>query len=202
MSKDNDQSQEKVAAVELEREKQISKDKGRSLGKIDPVKPSEEFHKSTGGKWIPILKEFNPMGAIAEAYAKTLAYKIEVKRLDVEIQRINKQAEIAHNVIDKTFKLKMEELSHRRIALVGFYQTVNAELERLHIERIKVLEMAQRAQQKAFEDGLTIEERQLWKDMAIEMTRELPNFGSKANDSLQKLVQALPPVEISPRLLE
>ena len=176
--------------------------KNQSPGKIDAVLPAKEFHKSTGGKWVPILKAFNPFGPIADIYAKTLAYKIESKRLDIEIQRINQQAGIAHDIIDKTFKLKKEELLHRRIALVEFYQTVNAELERLHIERVKVLEMAQLAQQKAFENGLTIEERQMFKEMAIEMTRQLPNFGSRANESLQKLVQALPPVEISSRLLE
>ena len=79
---------------------------------------------------------------------------------------------------------------------------VNAELERLHIERTKVLEMAQMAQQKAFENNISFEEKQMYKEMAIEMTRELPNFGDKSNQSLQQLVQALPPVEISPKLLE
>jgi len=178
------------------------KSREASVGRIDSVEPTRDFHRSTGDKWIPILKAFNPLGAIADAYAKTLAYKIETKRLDVELARINKQANIAHDVIDKTFRLKMEELEHRRIALIGFYQTVNAELQRLHIERVKVLEMAQLAQQKAFEAGLSLEERQMFKEMSIEMTRELPHFGDKSNESLQKLVQALPPVEISPRLLE
>ena len=173
-----------------------------SVGKIDRVDPAREFHNSTGGKWIPILKAFNPLGAIAESYAKTLAYKIETKRLEVELTRIEEQADIAHHVIDGTFKLKMEELTHRRIALVGFYETVNAELQRLHIERVKVLEMAQLAQQQSFEKGLSIEERQMYKEMAIEMTRELPRFGDQANTSLQKLIDALPPVEISSKLLE
>ena len=177
------------------------KNKHKSVGKIAPVAPLN-MQNVSDGKWIPILKAFNPFGAIAESYAKTLAYKIETKRLEVEIIRIKEQANIAHNIIDKTFKLKMEELQHRRIALIGFYGTVNAELERLHIERTQVLKMAQMAQQKAFENNLSFEERQMYKEMAIEMTRELPNFGDKSNQSLQQLVQALPPVEISPKLLE
>ena len=173
-----------------------------SVGKLDKVEPAREFHNSTGGKWIPILKAFNPLGAIAEAYAKTLAYKIEKERLEVELTRIEEQAGIAHHMIDTSYKLKMEDLTHRRIALVGFYETVNAELQRIHIERAEVLEMAQLAQQKSFENGLSIEERQMYKDMAIEMTKQLPHFGDQANKSLQQLVQALPPVEISPKLLE
>ena len=173
-----------------------------SVGKIDKVEPVREFHNSTGGKWIPILKAFNPLGAVAESYAKTLAYKIETKRLEVELTRIEKQANIAHHVIDNSFKLKMEELTHRRIALIGTYEEVNAELQSLHIGRVKVLEMAQFAQQKSFEKGLPIEERQIYKEMAIEMIRELPRFGDQADASLQKLIDALPPVEISPKLLE
>ncbi len=177
-------------------------DKNLTSSKIDAVEPAVGFHQATDNKWVSIFKSFNPFGTIGEMYTKTLAYKIESKRLDVEIQRINEQASIMHDAIDKTFQLKMEELSHRRIALVGFYQTVNNELERLHIERVKVLEMAQFAQKKAFEEGLSIEERQLYKDMSIEMTKQLPTFGNNANETLQKLVQALPPVEISPKLLE
>ena len=179
----------------------MTKSNEKSPGKIDRVIPGN-FDKSMDSKWLPIIKAFNPFGAIAESYAKTLAYKIETKRLEVELTRIKEQANIAHNVIDKSYKLKMEELLQRRFSLVAFYETVNAELQRLHIERVKVLEMAQLAQQKAFESGLSLEERQLYKDMSVEMTRELPNFGDKSNESLQKLVQALPPVEISPKLLE
>lgn len=173
-----------------------------SIGKLDKVDPTTDFHKATGGKWVSVLKAFNPIGAIADAYAKTLAYKIEVKRLDVELCRINEQANIAHDVIDKKFKLKMEELEHRRIGLIGFYKTVNDELQRFHIERVKVLEMAQLAQKKCFEINLSIEERRMFKEMSIEMTRELSKFGDKSNESLQELIHTLPPVEISSKLLE
>ena len=40
------------------------------------------------------------------------------------------------------------------------------------------------------------------KEMAVEITKELPRFGEKSNESLQKIIDALPPVEISPKLLE
>lgn len=173
-----------------------------SIGKIDKVEPAREFHSSTESKWIPILKSFNPFGAIGEAYVKTLAYKIETKRLEVELTRIERQANVIRDMIDKTFKLKMEELEHRRIALVGFYQTVNTELQRYHIEREKVLEMAQLAQQKSFENSLSIEERQMYNEMTIELTKQVRFFGDQASKTLQELVNALPPVEIPPKLLD
>ena len=174
-----------------------------SIGKIEKVDPSNTtFHQTTGNKWLPVIKAFNPLGPIAEAYANTLAYKIEAKRLEVELARINNQTEIAKEVIGKTFQLKLEELTQRRAALVSFYQTVNAELSRLHIERVKVLEMAQKAQEKSFESGLPMEEKKLFSEMSIEMTKELPRFGEKSNESLKNLVSALPPVTISQTLLE
>ena len=181
---------------------QNSQQVAKVVGKIDKVDPARVFNDSTGGKWKPIIAAFNPFGTIAALYAQTLVYKIEVKRLEIEKTRIEEQARIAADVIDKTFKLKVKELTHRRIGLKRFYKSVNKELQRLHIERVKVLEMAEAAQQKSFEDGLSIEERQLFKEMATEMIRELPRFGDKANESLQQLVQVLPPVEIPPKLLD
>jgi len=175
--------------------------KNSSVGKIEKVDPATAFHQSTGGKWISIFKAFNPLGHLADAYAQTLAYKIESKRLDVELTRIEKQAEIANILIDKTYRLKLEELEQRRVALIGFYHTVNQQLERLHIERMKVLEMAELATKKALESGIDIEERRLFKEIATEMTAQLPNFGDRANESLKTLVQALPPVQIPAALL-
>jgi hypothetical protein len=168
---------------------------------IDNIESSHAPSPSAEGKWSTVLKGFNPLGSIVDMYARTLAYKIETKRLDAELKRMEAQAAIAHYVIDKTFQLKMAELANRRMELIGLYQTVNAELGRLHIERTEVLKMAQIAQQQAFAQGLTLEERQMHKEMMMELVKELPRFADQAARSLQQLVQALPPVQIPPRLL-
>lgn len=175
--------------------------KSDSVGKIDKVDATAAFHQSTGGKWISIFKAFNPLGHLADVYAQTLAYKIECKRLDVELIRIEKQAEIANNLIDKTYRLKLEELQQRRIALVGFFNTVDRQLERLHLERMKAQEMRDMVAKKVLEPGLDIEERRLFKEMTVEMNAHLVALGNNANESLKTLVQALPPVQIPPALL-
>ncbi|HHK5987826.1 hypothetical protein ACTHSQ_00970 [Neisseria sp. P0009.S008] len=173
-----------------------------SIGKIDRVESIGQFHNATGGKWLNFFQAINPLGMIAEAYARTLAYKIEIKRLEVEELRIIEQAKIAHNVINSTFQLKMAELENRRMELVGVYETVNRELERLHIERKTVLEMAKLAQQASFDPNISIEEKKLHQEMTIQLTKELPNFGNQASISLQNLVQSLPKIEITQKLLE
>jgi len=183
-------------------EKKTQENQHAFVGKIDKVDAVKVFHETTGDHWIPILNTFNPLGMMADAYAKTLAYKIETKRLDVELVRVREQATIVHHLIDASLDLKITELEHRRMALSGFYHTVNAELEWLHIERALVLEMAKAAQQKAFTEGLSLAERLLYQEMCIVIISQLPIFGDKANESLQKLVQALPPVTLSSKLWE
>lgn len=171
------------------------------FGKIDKVDPATSFHESTGNKWVSVFKAFNPLGAMADAYAQTLAYRIETKRLKIELTRVQEQAKLADKAIQATLEIELEKLSQRRLALEYFYKTVTTQLEHLHIERMKVLEMAELATRKALQDGVDIEERKMYKEMATEMTSQIPHFGDRANESLKTLVQALPPVQIPSGLL-
>lgn len=174
-----------------------------SLAKIDGVHSNiTQLNPSTSGMWLNFFQSINPLGTIADMYAKTLAYRIEVKRLEAEQERIKQQAMIAHNVIDKTFQLKMEELTQRKMALVGFYETLNRELERIHIERKTVLDMAQMANTACLQPNISIEERLFYKDLSLSMTKELHTFGERGSIQLQAVIQALPKVDITNRLIE
>jgi hypothetical protein len=62
-----------------------------NLGKIEKVESIKN--------WEKVEEVMTPFGAIAEMYTKTLAYGIEIKRLDVEVVRIQEQSKIANNVI-------------------------------------------------------------------------------------------------------
>jgi len=172
-----------------------------SLGTIQSVDPSQNFNTNNDSPWVNVLKAFNPLGHIANAYAKTLAYRIEVKRLDSEMVRIRSQAEIMHKLIDATLALKLEQLRQRQVAMLAFYNSVNKQLDRLHIERMKVLEMIELATHKTLSDGIVLEERKLFKEMATEMIKQLSEFGVNANGSLRTLVKSLPKVEIDTILL-
>ena len=155
----------------------------------------------TADKWTPILETFSSLGPIAEIYAKTLAYKIETKRLEVELTRIEREANVIHDGIDKMFKLEVGRLKLKRLELVDLYQAVNGELQKQHIGRETALKMAQLAQQKSFESGLSIEERRLHSEGAIELIKQVRLFGDQASKTLQDLVKPLPPAEIPPKLL-
>lgn len=151
--------------------------------------------------WVTVAKAFNPLGFVAEAYARTLAYRLETKRLDAEIQRVKTQAGVIHDALDKTYRLKMEELSQRRLEIDRFYDTVQGELKLLHIERMQVLKMAERASEMAFSNNISSEHKLIYKDMATELISQLSAFGGKANESLDVLVKSLPPISMPDSLL-
>lgn len=168
------------------------------MSKIDKVEPRKIIQREDS--WHSVLKAFNPLGTAAKAYAETLAYRLEAKRLAVEAERIQAQAQTINNAINKTFQLKLEELQHRRIALERTFDIAEQQLHQLHIERMEVLKMANLAMKKTLEAGLSIEERTLFKELATEFTKQLPSFGDKANQNLSTLVTALPIIEM-PRAL-
>ena len=176
----------------------------RSRTQIDPVQsaPDGGGASSSDSGWVTVFKAFNPLGPVVDAYAKTLAYRIESKRLVLEDKRVEEQSRTVNNVINKTYEMKMEELRHRRIALERTFDLAEQNLTQLHVERMQVLEMARIAQANMTKDGLSLDERAMFKDMAVELTRQLPAFGQSAQQSLQSLVQALPPIEMPRALLE
>ena len=169
---------------------------GVTIDSIDAPSPDQ-----TEANWVTVAKAFNPLGFVAEAYARTLAYRLETKRLDAEMQRVKAQAGVIHDALDKTYKLKMEELSQRRLEIDRFYDTVQGELKLLHIERMQVLKMAERASEMALSNNTSSEHKLIYKDMATELISQLSAFGGKANESLDVLVKSLPPISMPDRLL-
>ena len=169
---------------------------GVTIDSIDAPSPVQtEANRDT------VAKAFNPLGFVAEAYARTLAYRLETKRLDAEMQRVKAQAGVIHDALDKTYKLKMEELSQRRLEIDRFYDTVQGELKLLHIERMQVLKMAERASEMALSNNTSSEHKLIYKDMAAERISQLSAVGGKANESLDVLVKSLPPISMPDRLL-
>lgn len=169
----------------------------KQIDKIDAAPASR--NEST---IVSLARSFNPLGPIAEAYAKTLAYRIECRRLDAEIQRVEAQSKIAHHAIDAQYKLRMQELCNHRAAMENVFRTIDQELRNNHIERMQVLKMAEIAQRKALEPGGTPEEKMLAAQMAQAFVSQIPAFGKNATQNLGEMVKALPPISVpSYRLL-
>lgn len=166
---------------------------------IDAIDAAPPIQSPKG--WATVVKVFNPFGAAAEVYAGTLAYRLETKRLNAELERVKIQEGVMHDALDKTFQLKMEELGQRRVELDRFYDTVQGQLKLLHLERMDVLSMAKMASERALSTDTVTEDRALFKEMAIELVGQVANFGGKANESLEVLVKSLPSINMPDRLL-
>ena len=185
-------------------ETENKKDQGhksrRPSSGIDKIESSPTQPPAEKG-WVTLLQKFNPLGAAAEAYGRTLTYRLECKRIDAELQRVKSQANVVHDAIDKTFKLNMEALTQRRLAINRYFDTVQGELGQHHIERMAVLEMAKITTEHMLSPGLSIEERKNCKELAMELTAQIPIFGDRANQSLQTLVSALPQIKLPENLM-
>jgi hypothetical protein len=178
---------------------EATKSKMRSSG-IDRIE-SAPTHAPIEKGWVTVLQKFNPLGAVAEAYGRTLMYRLECKRIDAELDRVRSQAAVVHDAIEKSFKLNIEDLTQRRVAINRFFDTVQGELGQHHLERMTVLKMAERATEHMLSSGLSLEERRNCKELASELTAQIPIFGDKANQSLQTLLNALPQVKLPDQLM-
>lgn len=167
---------------------------------IDGIESKIEEPKVEKG-WVTVLQKFNPLGAAAEAYGRTLVYRLECKRIDAELERVKTQATVVLDSIDKTYKLNMEDLAQRRLSINRFFDTVQGELGQHHLERMTVLKMAESVTMHMLSPNLSLEERQNCKALATELTAQIPVFGDKANESLKTLFDALPQVSLPEHLL-
>lgn len=167
--------------------------------RIEPV-ASQRVDPGTGA-WQEAVRSFTPLGVAAEAFAKTLAYRIERKRLEVEELRIREQSAFLQEGLRAAFALQMEALDQRRRGLERFFDTVQEELERLHIERMTVLDMAKMATAKALAPETSMEQRHLFVQLASSLTATIPAFGTHASAHLRVVVDSLPPVQLPAGLL-
>lgn len=173
---------------------------GVFIKKRERLDPIQTLPPASEGKMQALLKAINPFGPIVDAYTKTLAYKLEVKRLKLDLEQIQIQADLAHHAIESTLQLKMKELEIRQRALAASYQMISNEIQQLHIEREKVLQIASDAAEMALRSDLSLEERKMCANLTCEMTRNLATFGDQSIKLLQEVVQLLPPAEL-PRQL-
>lgn len=165
--------------------------KKRNSKSIEPIHGSPS--SNAPAPVIDVGTTFSPWGAIAKAYATTLAYRLECKRIDAEIERVREQADLIHHMVDAQLKARLEELSHRRIHIERHFDTVQQELKANHIERMKIMEMAQEAQKQAMTD-CSQEEKEMWAEMAKNLVAQVREFGTESTKQLDNMVKALPPI--------
>lgn len=170
--------------------------KDNPLMEISKVDSSLEAFTQTGSASI------NSLDVIKELYSKTLTYKTEVKRLNVEKERIRKQAEIIHNKINADFKLNLKILQERENTLASHFLALDRKLKETYIERKKLLQMAKDCMTNISKRNISIEEKKMHHE-SFHIIMDCIK-GSSNNDiiSLQEVIGNLPRIELSQKLIE
>lgn len=149
-----------------------------------------------------MLSGINILSAISDAYARTLSYRLEYKRLEVESQRIEAQALVIHDQIDKAYRVKLVELAQRRHQLERFYDTVQGDLTQCYVERGMLLEMKQQAHSALLDSSISIEERAQYLEVCRILSADLSSCGARSALALEQIVRALPVVSNGNLFLE
>lgn len=161
------------------------------FGKMNNVIPM-----NTGGKFLGFAQATNLIGAIAESYNRTLDYRTDIKRLEMEELRIEEQARLAHDAIDKNFKLQMAHLSNRRGEAMACYEAVHRELSSIHDQRQTVMKMAEETQKAALRPETSLEEKRLHHEAALQYLSYSAELSQHAGRQLEQAKQTLPLVDL------
>lgn len=151
------------------------------------------------GNKLPVLSPYvstaldslNIFGEIAQSYARTLAYKAEIKRLDVELVNINKQAELMHKKIDSEYKIRIEELEKEKGQLMAFFSSLNHQIYNQHIEKMTLLKIAEKFQEEAFKTN-DVNDRKMLLDMFQEAMSDTKELSQQSSILLDNLINKLP----------
>jgi len=161
------------------------------FGKMNNVIPM-----NTGDKLLGFAQATNLIGAIAESYNRTLDYRTDIKRLEVEKLRIEEQARLTNNAIDKNFKLQMVHLANRRVEVMPYYEAVHRELSSIHDQRQTVMKMAEETQKAALRPETSLEEKRLHHEAALRYLSYSTELGQHAGRQLEQAKQTLPLVDL------
>ena len=119
-----------------------------------------------------------------------------IKQSIKELQTVQEKAKVYCKDIDSNFALKMKELKQMKVNLSAFHTISNKQLKSLHIEKMTVLKMLEKAVEISLDPNIPLEEKKLAGAMAVELNAQIANFGREASTTLDILAKKIPPVTI------
>lgn len=155
---------------------------------------------SPAGGALSLLQVLNPLPHLAQAYARTLEYRAEVRRLELEASRLEAESLRIASAIDKAYRLKCEELAQRRAALDRHFSAMERELDGLRVDRDTVRAVLERAYDAALAPGLAPGQRRSLVELATQAQRDLGRCARRQRQVLEDMRAALPVVQVQRRL--
>lgn len=141
---------------------------------------------------LTILEKINPIGALERSYARRLIYEQKIKELEVQLEQINKQAEIAHQTIEKKFQIEMERLKNRRVELITIFQAISSELSQNSRTRIDLMKMANTLQEQALQRNIPLDDKKMYLEYSLKLIEQVREFGVQGRITIETLIDSLP----------
>ncbi|RME57437.1 hypothetical protein D6779_08665 [Candidatus Parcubacteria bacterium] len=154
---------------------------------IGKVEHNYRFEK-VSQDFFDFLGALNPLGHISDTIARILEYKVEIKRLEVEGKRIEREAKIRHHQIDAALKVAISMLNERREAIRGFLSIASKEIDNCHVERMAIVRTIDNLNDLIKDKKVSLETRKMAIESLPIMTKLLSDYGDKGSAAFKQLV--------------
>ena len=141
-------------------------------------------------KWSGVISVFNVLSSASKSYAQIVAYEIETKKLEVEITKINQQAEVAKNVINKQFIYEMQKLQNKQEVILRNLNLAHQQLGDLRIDKQKIQNMRELSHKQMLNPNISLDEKQMHKDLIIKFGKDLKNLSKNSYLTFNKMIDS------------
>jgi hypothetical protein len=130
------------------------------------------------------------LDSVSKSYAQIMAYKTETKKLEVEITKINRQAEMAKNVIDKQFFYEMQKLKDKQSSILIGLKLAHQELGGLRIRKQDIQNMREAYHQQILNPNVSFKEKKMYGNLIIQLGKELKSLSKDSYLTFSKMVES------------
>jgi len=136
-----------------------------------------------------LIQNVNPLQIVSEMIIQISYYKHQVKALEIELERINAEANIRHHQIDAALNAGMQLLEERRIVLQSSLAIVTKDLDNTHIEKKQILDSIDMLVKNICTPTLSSQDKQINHSIIATLTNTLKDMGEQSTIKLDLIVK-------------
>ena len=124
---------------------------------------------------------------VSNIFSKYLSYKLDIKRLNADMNKIKEEAKIRNKMVDDAFKLRMQDIKERRKILDAAHRTIQKDLNNQHIERITYSKVIEGLSSGLTDKELDVEEKKVIRETIKELSNLSIEVGKRGTENLSIL---------------
>lgn len=131
----------------------------------------------------------NPIGTIAGAISQILHYRYQIRMLEVEAQRIEREAKVKHHQIERAYEVAIRALEERRKTLEASFQVAADNIRNINAQRTDLTKQIVELSKALVSPQLSIHEKEVISTTIKEISTLCVNLGQEGCASLQLIVE-------------